>query len=190
MDDNRDFNASDLAAINEVLTGNTAAFSKIVGSYQKSMLRLAVSYLGDNADAEDAVQEIFLKVYKSLRKFSLDRRFKPWLYSIAANHLKNRLKAGKRVKAVKEMEQRLETSSYPGPEEAFAETEREAAVRAAVLNLPDKLRQTAALYYLQELSVAEVGEILNLGEENVKSRLHRARKKLREYFDRNTTAAD
>ena len=87
MDDSE---RDELAAVSEVLRGNAQAFRLIVREYQDSVLRICRSYLKDPEEAEDAVQDIFLKVFKSLGTFKLEKRFRPWFYTITFNHLKFR----------------------------------------------------------------------------------------------------
>ncbi len=174
-----DQNTQDLKTVSDVLRGNPAAFEDIVNRYQGVVLRLARRYLGDEQDAADAAQEIFLKTYRALALFSLERRFMPWLYGIALNHLRS---SYRRIKPWRDRKQAI---AEPQPDqrndpaaEALKRTEQE-RVRSEVMRLPNSLREVVVLYYLEELSVAEVSEVLSLSRENVKSRLHRARNLLR-----------
>ncbi len=171
--------ATDLAAIQAVLRGNPEAFARLVDRYQGVVLRLAKRYLGDEQDAADAAQEIFLKAYRALPLFSLERRFLPWLYGIALNHLRSS------YRRIKPRRDRKVSLTYPAPDsrndpasEAVAATERR-RVQNAILQLPAAIREVVVLYYLEELPVAEVAEALGISRENVKSRLHRGRKLLR-----------
>ena len=174
-----DQDAYDLAAIHEVLRGNREAFARIVERYQGMVLRLARRYLGNEQDAADAAQEIFLKVYRALPFFRLDRRLHPWLYGIAVNHLRS---SYRRIKPRREQNRPM-SQPHPDPrsdpaDQAVAAGERE-RVHAAVMRLPNSIREAVVLYYLEELSVADVAEALGISRENVKSRLHRGRRLLR-----------
>ena len=180
--------ADELAAIAEVLRGNSHAFRLIVERYKAVVFRLALSYLGSREEAEEAAQEIFFRAFKSLHRFSLDKRLLPWLYSIAVNYLRSAYARRRRREA------RIETGDGEMPDlrstdpekGALADSER-AAVRQAVESLPANLREPVVLYYFEELNVEEIASILGIGEENVKSRLFRARRKLRQILGGDAT---
>lgn len=174
----------DLAAVSEVLRGNAEAYRFIIRRYRADMLRLSVFYLRTIEDAEDAVQDIFLKAYRSLHGFRLERRFRPWLYAVAVSCLKTRYRRLKNAREAREncLQETVPelAPAYRIPEEEFERNETITAVRGALTALPPKLREPAVLYYMEGLDVDQTAEALGLGRENVKSRLHRARKKLKE----------
>lgn len=172
----------DLLAINNILRGNTEAYSEIVHRYQQYIYHLSLSFLGNRNDAEDAVQEIFLKTYRSLNTFSISRRFKPWIYSIAINQLKSCYRSNKRRVAIGRIELNQDLPDYPDPEKLTELNSIRETVRRAIQRLPVNLKEVTILYYLEELKIAEIGEILGIGRENVKSRLDRSRKKLRAFL--------
>lgn len=180
----------DLDLVSRVLRGDTEAFRHLVEKYRPLVFRLCRSYMRDEEDAEDAAQEIFLRAYRSLNRFKLDKRFVNWLYAIALNHLKtrygkiNRLEVGKTALAADP------PSPQRTPEEEHLRQETRRDIRAALVSLPPKLRDVTVLYYLEELPVAEIADITGLGTENIKSRLHRARKKLREYLEKTQPSAE
>lgn len=161
-------------------TGETEAFSEIVERHQLNLMRVSCSYLGDKEEAREAAQEIFLKVYTARKTFNYDKPFKPWFYSIALNHLKSRYKTLKRQE-----EKIIAVASQPcasrirDPLELVEERELRMEIRSAILGLPTKLQGCTMLYYLEEMEIDEICLILGIGRENVKSRLFRARKKLK-----------
>lgn len=167
-----------LAAVAEVLRGDSGAFAVVVRRYHALLYGLALSYLGSPEDAEDATQEVLLKAYGALRRFRLDRRFLPWLYTIAVNHLRSRQKRVIGLRSRRAGDDPDTLPAPPGPDVAAEDTKER--VREAVRSLPPNLRDATTLYYLEGLDTAEVAEVLGLGLENVKSRLHRARARLRE----------
>lgn len=172
--------ADDLAAISEVLRGNTDAFRLIVDRYRGLVYRLAAASLGNREDAEEAAQEIFLRAYRSLRSFRLGSRFLPWLYSIATNHLKT---AAVRVHRVRDrlvhgVEDTLAAEPAGDPQATAAKAQALEEIRAAVSALPAPVREVVRLYYFEAMSVDQVSEALGIGRENVKSRLLRGRRKL------------
>ncbi len=190
MEQSSDQDARDLKAVSATLRGDTDAFRTIVESYEPLLRHLSAKYLRDEDQRYDAVQEIFLKAYRSLEKFDRERRFMPWLYGIAVNYLKtvyrrNRKRTTNEVSYVYPIEDERDN-----PESRSMQSATEETVRKAVDSLPKSLREVVILYYLEGLSVEEVKEILSIGKENVKSRLHRARKKLRIILEKDATDQD
>lgn len=182
MNDREREDSLDLLAINEVLRGNTEAFCNIIQRYQNYIFHLSLSFLGNRNDAEDAVQEIFLKTFRSLNSFSLSRRFHPWIYAIAVNHLKSSYRSKKRRLALNKIVHDYEHPDYPDPVETAELNDTRETVRQAVSRLPEKLKDVTVLYYLEEMKISEIVEIMEISTENVKSRLKRAREKLRVFL--------
>lgn len=177
-------NSSDLDIVDDVLRGDTDRFRILVVRYQGLLFRLALSYLHDREAAADAVQEVFLRAFRFLPKYRRSQKFLPWLYTIAVNQLRTSHRRA-RLTLVREaaLDGRAEPAgAYGDPQNLFVDEEEAAAVRTAVEHLPPRLREAATLYYLQELSVAEVAAFLGLTSENVKSRLSRARGRLRQWL--------
>lgn len=176
-----------LDAVSRVLRGETDAFELIVKEYQSRVLRICRAVVGNPEDAEDAAQEVFYRTYRSLSSFRLDRRFTPWIVSIAMNTAKSYYrKRGRIMKGIASTEAE-DLPSDGSVEERGERALMEESIRSAVRGLPEKLRGVVVLYYLEEMDVAEVAEALDLGKENVKSRLHRARALLRDILARDAT---
>ncbi len=188
----RNHKQSDLEIVNKTLQGDTSAFKTIIERYQDYLYRTALAFLGNPEEAEDALQEIFINVYRYLGTFRLGMEFRPWIYTTALNHLKKIYR--KKKKNLKfsardnEMLESLPDNSRGSDPQIMAEKkETEAAVLRAVHLLQDDLRVVVTLYYLNEMSTREISEILNLGIENIKSRLYRARKILKKILGKNKT---
>ena len=180
--------ADELAAVSEVLRGNKDAFRLIVDRYKGLIVRLSLSFLGNREEAEEAAQEIFLRAFRSLHRFSLDRRLLPWLYSIAVNHLRSAYgRMRRREDRVTAADAEPPAGIDSDPQHQVLEDLERAALRRAVDSLPPNLREVAVLYYYEELSVETIATVLRIGEENVKSRLFRGRQKLRETLRPGTT---
>lgn len=172
--------AAVLTAVRDVLQGKRESFRVIVDTYRDTVYRIAYSFLRSETDSEEAVQEIFLRVYRSLDRFKIEFRFSPWIIGIAYNYLKSTYRRSrKRTDREVVIDDGSLISQYEEPDLKAERSEMMDSVRLAVDSLPKKLREVTILYYLEELSVDEVAEALGLGKENVKSRLFRARKKLR-----------
>lgn len=187
MDPERD--AEDLAVVSAVLRGDPDAYRRIVERYGNLILRLCMNSLGNREEAQEAVQEIFLRAYRALRGFRLDRRFLPWLYGIALNHLRSAHARSARFKEKNEkIRAEASTAEAEGDPVSHAEEEdSRRAVRAAVVELPDVLREAVILYYFEGLGVEDIADSLGIGTENVKSRLFRARKRLKTMLEISAT---
>lgn len=176
-----------LVAVSRVLHGDRDAFEVVVKEYQGLVLRICSSLLGNREDAEDASQEVFYRAFRSLSSFRLDRRFVPWLISIALNTAKSYYRRRGRARSRRSSRS---PEDLPSSGSVEAEGERrlvESAIRTAVSRLPDRLREVVVLYYLEELSVSDVAEAMGLSKENVKSRLHRSRAVLRSFLGNDAT---
>ena len=177
-------NAEDLEIIHLVLRGETGEFRKIIEKYHEMIFRLCSSFLKNTEEAEDAAQEIFLRAFKSIGTFQLEKRFATWLYTIGVNYLKKLYSKIKRFPEQNELQTELTAAESPGPGEIVEQREQQKEIRDAVHSLPHNIRDVTILYYLEEKSVEEITEIMEISRENVKSRLHRARKKLRKILEK------
>ncbi len=175
---------SDSDIIKAVLKGDAGAFRVLVDRHGDSLYRFCLSRLGSPDEAEDALQDTFIRAYKSLGSFDLSRSFKAWAFGIAANRVKtragnnaSRIELAGRVAArvvaeEEELQARMETESL-----ALASLARE-SVRRTLDGLPESYRIVLELYYFSGLKVDEIAQALKLGHEAVKSRLFRARKEM------------
>ena len=172
--------------IRQVLSGDVNAFEPLVSACEKNAYNLALRMLGDPEDAEDVVQEAFLKAYRSLSDFRLDSRFSVWLYRIVSNLcldlLRRRGRRNEQPLALEDdegEETELELSDERFEPAALLERSltRE-AVRRGLEALPPEHRQILLLRELEGLSYEEIGAALSLEPGTVKSRIFRARKRL------------
>jgi len=176
--------AADREAVRCTLEGDRQAFRFIVERYTPLLYSLACRLLGHAEEAEDAVQEIFERLYRSLQRYDPRRSFHPWMYTLALNHLRSlRRRAGRRIRALPVDPLDLDSrpaahgdAEEPGRRAALAEGERLAA--RALEGLPARQREVFVLRQLEGLSVAEVAEILKMPEGTVKTLLHRSRQRL------------
>lgn len=172
------------------------AFTELVVRYQAPMFNLCYRMLGNAAEAEDVAQETFVKAFQAIARFRGDSSLGTWLYRIAVNLSKNRLKYLSRrhygaSSAIDNVPERAWTrSSQPtlgeaaaGPDKALEGARAESRVQKALASLEDEFRELLVLRDIQGLSYAEVVRITGLPEGTVKSRLHRARAALRRAFD-------
>jgi RNA polymerase sigma-70 factor, ECF subfamily len=178
--------------VNAAKGGDVAAFEELVNRYESKILRLTKNITGNREDAEDAMQDAFLKAYSHLDGFQQDSRFYTWLVRIAANEALMRLR--KRRPGQVSLDESIEGDTdlmpreledwRPNPEREYAQSELQALMAEVLEKLEPEFRIILVLRDIEELSTQETAEALRISVPNVKSRLLRARLKLREKFNR------
>lgn len=171
--------------------GDKAAFDKLVLKHKNKLFNLCYRFLGDYQEANDSAQETFIKIYESLKKFRFQSTFSTWLYRIAVNTCKNKLKSsayrqkkrmvsldnpGSPDKSQPAMEIQDETYS---PVKELEKKERIRMVQEAINTLPTEQKEVVTLRDIEGLSYEEIVEITGFNLGTVKSRLARARLDLR-----------
>lgn len=164
------------------------AFNELVRLYQGRIFRLTFRMLGDRQEAEDLAQEVFITVFKAIGSFRGDSKLSTWLYRVATNHCKNRIKyLGRRARgAKKEFDEvgdrdAIESASMstsaqlPRPDEVVTGRETEGFIRRALAELPEDQRELVVLRDIENLTYDEIQGVTGLPAGTVKSRLHRAR---------------
>jgi RNA polymerase sigma-70 factor (ECF subfamily) len=185
-----DADARDLWAVQSTLNGNPAAFDTIIKRYTPLLYSLAYRLLGQGEEAEDAVQEIFEKAFRSLPRFRISKRFFPWLYTIGLNHLRSverRRRRRGRLKILTADPQRMleSVASEQGNPVRHSELEEgERLAQEALGELRLEYREAFVLRAVQGLSVQQVAEVLQIPQGTVKTYLHRARKQMIEFLSR------
>lgn len=166
--------------------GDENAFEALVIRHQKRVYRLLLRMMGSPEEAEDVSQETFLNLHRHGRRFRGDSRFSTFVYRVAANAALNRRRSlGRRRARIEKLTQRQEAGdNLPvtprDPEDATAGRELSQHVRDALDRLSPSLRLPVVLYDLEGLAYGEIAKVLGVAEGTVKSRIHRARKALRE----------
>jgi RNA polymerase sigma-70 factor (ECF subfamily) len=168
----------DHEVVQRVKKGQTDLFEILVRRYEKKLCALAWRMLHNRADVEDAVQEAFMKAYRSLGKFRGDAQFSTWLYRITVNLILNRLRRGSKMKQTEMDMEQVETSN--NPENSARQQELKAAAARAINDLPPRQRAIFHMRYEEERPHAEIAEVLGLSEGAVKASYHHAILKLRE----------
>ena len=168
--------------ISECIAGNQTAIEVLVRQYEADVFKLALSILGEEADAHEVTQETFIAALKSLRTYKEKSTFKAWLYTIALNHSRSRLRKRKvleRLKTTVGSILQVESQIRSTPEEDLIRTEKEALVWNELNKLDERHRTVVILRYFHELSISEIAEVMSINEGTIHSRLHNAREKLR-----------
>jgi RNA polymerase sigma factor (sigma-70 family) len=172
----------DTELIERARRGDLVAYGELVQRHQEVAVRTAYLACGDATEAEDAVQDGFLKAHAALSRFRPDAPFRPWLLRIVVNEARNRRRsAGRRTGlALRMAEDRPADDAAPSPEAAVLAAEARRGLLAALERLGDDDRLVVGCRYLLELSEAETAEALGIPRGTVKSRLSRALGRLRE----------
>ena len=161
--------------------GSIAAYEELVRGHQAVAFRTAFTITGDAAEAEDAAQEAFVKVYRTLERFRPGAPFRPWLLTVVANEARNRRRAaGRRVGLTLRAAEHGPQSAPPLPETTVVAEERRAELLGAVEGLREEDREVISLRYFLELTEAEAAAVMGCARGTVKSRLSRAVGRLRE----------
>ena len=171
--------------------GDGPAFRALIQRHQDDLIRFLLRLTGDRQTAEDVFQETFLQVHISADTFDATRRFKPWLFTIAANKARDMLRkkvrrqevdlsapvsrdAGARGGEGGQTFVDLMEVDVPSPDEGLQDQERDQLVQKAVDRMPPSLKEILLLAYFQRLSYAQIAEELDIPLGTVKSRLHSA----------------
>ena len=181
------------ALVAQAQTGGEEAFTELVNRYEGNIYRLARHITQNPEDAEDVLQETFLKAYEHLRDFQGNSKFYTWLVRIAVNQALMKLRKRKTDASVS-LDDPYDTGEEslvreiavwePNPEQTYSQEEIRAILEKAVDSLPPTFRAVFALRDIEELSTEETAAALNLSIPAVKSRLLRARLRLREKLTR------
>jgi RNA polymerase sigma-70 factor (ECF subfamily) len=166
--------------------GDESAFEVLVERHQKRVFRLLMRMMGNREEAEDVSQEAFLSLHRHGKRFRAEARFSTFVYRVAANAALNRRRSLGRARARKQKYAQHQAAgdllpySPRDPEDAALGGELSKAVREALQKLTPSLRMPVVLYDIEGLPYGEIAEILGVAEGTIKSRIHRARKALRE----------
>ena len=185
--------ANEVTLVAEAQAGNAEAFTTLVNQYDRNIYRVALSITGNQADAEDVLQETFLKAYTRLRLFQGHSRFYTWLVRIAINEALMELRRRRAGRSIP-LDQPIETGEDElpreiegwdeNPEELYAQQELREILAEALERLEPASRSVFVLRDVEDLSTAETAALLNLSVSAVKSRLMRARLELRERLNK------
>lgn len=166
--------------LRQALNGNELAYGTIIESFQKPVFNLCYRMLGNTEAAEDAAQETFWRAYQSLKKYNPERPFGTWLLSIAAHYCIDQYR--KKKLPMLEMDdyyaEITPDHNTPNPEFMVMKKDHEMQIQSLLNELSELDRASIILRYWHEYSEEEISQVLDITINAVKSRLHRARKKL------------
>jgi RNA polymerase sigma-70 factor (ECF subfamily) len=183
-------NFSESRLIHRVLNGESECFHELVRPYERAIFLAALSLVRNEADAEDIVQEAVLNAFKRLHSFRQEAKFSTWLIQITLNEAKMKLRKDRRhlYESLDEGQCSEDGDYVPKdladwreiPSEALEQKELREALIKALNSLPEKYRTVFVLRDVQKLSIAETAQVLGISEASVKTRLSRARLKMRD----------
>jgi len=189
MSINTDADARDRADMERLMDGQDTALNDLMERHATPLFHFLCRMTGNEDDANDLAQETFVRVFKSCKSYRPGQKFSTWLFTIAANLARNHFRWRSRHPNLSldaehpVTEQSLGSTlpaNTPTPKEAAVAGERAQAVRDAVKNLPEEMREAIVLCEWEERGVAEAATILETTPKAVESRLYRARQILRE----------
>ncbi|MGI8687666.1 MAG: sigma-70 family RNA polymerase sigma factor [Thermomicrobiales bacterium] len=170
--------ADELALIERAIAGDERAFAELVTRYQTAVYNLAYRMLGDVGEAEDAAQEVFLRIYRRLATYDADHRFSTWVLSIASHYCIDLLRRKRPWLVPLENISNWMRARSRGPEAAALVQEQQDTVRTLLAKLPEHYRLVLLLRYWHDLGYEEIAQVVDLPVSTIKARLHRARNAL------------
>jgi RNA polymerase sigma-70 factor (ECF subfamily) len=168
------------------IEGDETAIARLIQEYQVGVFRIALSVLNDTSEANEAAQDTFIAALNALKSYREKSSFKAWLYTIALNTSRSRLRKKKALERLRQTLTgvlRVQSQRPPTLEDVIIEDEEDAAIWKALENLGEKHRIPIVLRYYHDLSTREIAEIMNLKEGTVHSRLSIGREILRAELD-------
>ncbi|MGG4490272.1 RNA polymerase sigma factor SigW [Metabacillus idriensis] len=173
--------------IKQVKKGDQNAFAEIVDIYKDKIYQLCYRMLGNSHEAEDIAQEAFIRAYVNIHSYDMDKKFSTWLYRIATNLTIDRIRKKKpdyyldaEVTGTEGLTMYSQVAADVAlPEDQVETMELQQMIQKEILKLPDKYRSVIVLKYIDELSLIEISEILDMPIGTVKTRIHRGREALR-----------
>jgi RNA polymerase sigma-70 factor, ECF subfamily len=178
---------SDEEIVYRVRAGETALYEVIMRRYNQRLYRIARAILHNDSEAEDVMQDAYVRAYEHLDQFAARAPFATWLTRIAVHEALARLRGRNRIQSLDDTEDNGDQSMQipsksPDPEQSASGAQLRGLLEEAVLDLPEHYRIVIMLRDIEELSTAETADALDLTEHNVKIRLHRGHGMIRSWL--------
>jgi RNA polymerase sigma-70 factor (ECF subfamily) len=176
--------ADDNSLVGLVKAGHSEIYDEIVKRYEKKLFSYIYRLVGNKEEAEDILQNVFVKAYRNIRTFDIERKFSSWIYRIAHNEAINFLKKKNKKKFISwedivTSKDKIETKSEErSPIDVWIRKESAIEVKKAMERLPEKYRKVLMLRYFSEKSYEEIGKTLKSPVNTVGTLINRAKKKL------------
>ncbi|MFT8312237.1 MAG: RNA polymerase sigma factor SigW [Sporolactobacillus sp.] len=178
---------SEKRLIKKIRKGDQQAFAELVERYKNSVFAICLRMVGNAQEAEDLSQEAFIRAYNHIDQYDHERKFSTWLFRIATNLSIDFLRRRKNVVSLDAVVPGTEGLSLNAmlpdegeqPEDRIVRKETEEMVQGEIKKLPEKYRSAVVLKYIEDLSLKEISEIMEIPVGTVKTRIHRGREMLR-----------
>ncbi len=176
---------SDLELVESFQKGNEASFNELVRRYQEKVYWIARRFLNDHDQADDVVQEVFVKIYSALKQFRAESSVYTWLYRITVNVALNALRKQK-VRDFIRIDEYFEAAEdrEEQPDAIIEKNEQQQLIEEAIARLPEKQKAVFLLRYYDELSYEDISQILKTSIGGLKANYFHAAKKIGEYVHR------
>ena len=179
---------SDAQLVEECRSGDTSAFDEIVHRYKDRIYNVVYRFVGNHEDAQDVAQEVFVRAYRGVGRFRGSAQVYTWLYSIAANLARNRLRdSGRKGRdmgtSLEAMKRPLAADGAHTPRALAQHHELDETLQACLNDLPEHYRMAFVLRVFEDLSYDEIAQTVGCPKGTVKSRINQARKLLRERLE-------
>lgn len=191
-DKNKQSDAAVKEAIKKIKEGDVNAFRSVINMYKNLVFSLALKSIGDYGEAEDAVQEVFVKMFEKLQTYDTKRPFFPWMYTLAINTVRDHLKKKQKQKSKstllsEENREMTENSQDPDmlPEDNLLHGETAQKVLEVLDAIDPGYRLFLSLHYFENMSVKQIAARTETSENTVKTRLRRGRKQILETITKN-----
>jgi RNA polymerase sigma-70 factor (ECF subfamily) len=169
--------------VQEVLSGNKQAYAHIINKYKNQLYATILRMTKNPEDAQDLVQEAFIKVYNQLRRFDGKGSFSSWMYRVAINHCMDEFRKKRyQMKQIEVNEDKIINPNHP--EIIFLKKEKSRQLERLIGTLPEDERMIILLRYVNELSYDEICNLIDVPLSQVRNKLHRAKKKMRDTVKR------
>ena len=173
----------ELQWVQDVLAGNKQAYANIINKYKNQLYATILRMTKNPQDAQDLVQEAFIKVYSQLGKFDGNGSFSSWMYRVAINHCMDEFRKKRyQMKQVEVDEEKVINPNHP--EIIFLKKEKSRQLERLIATLTEDERMIILLRYVNELSYDEISELVETPLSQVRNKLHRAKKKMRDTVKR------
>ncbi|HUT34951.1 MAG TPA: sigma-70 family RNA polymerase sigma factor [Planctomycetota bacterium] len=178
----------DVSLVARAKQGDRSAFGELVTRHERAMLAIARAYFASEADAEDAVQEAFVKAYRTLGQLANDGLFAPWLARITVNTCLDTLRARTDKVSLADFATTAQFRSRVGaapltPASLASQGEQAEALKAAIGRLPEEQRVALMLRYVEDMTYDQIADYLGVPSSTVRGRLHSAKQALRELLE-------
>ncbi len=192
-------NISDAQVIERVMNGDKGAYELVMRKYNPRLFRIVRTYLKDEDDIEDIIQESYIKAYEQLPRFEKRSSFSTWLIRIAINEALSRIRQRKRFASMADDDPEdtgpvrklpAQLTNKDTPMEKLMNTELKEILEKAVEGLPEKYRAVFVMREIEDMSIAETSASLAISKTNVKVRLNRAKEMLRDSISESYHDAD